>query len=109
MCYKFAIQHQVLVPKFQWILTDFKICKEVHTYTLVAQTPSNTTNFNTVLHYTLQVFGAQAISGTGSIRIGMDFLKKCYASPTVYIPNPDWGKEFKSDLSDFAFLRLQAM
>lgn len=36
--------------------------------------------------------GAQAISGTGSLRLGMQFLRKFYASEVVYVSKPTWGK-----------------
>jgi len=35
----------------------------------------------------------QALSGTGALRIGAEFLAKHYKeSSTVYLPNPTWGK-----------------
>ena len=40
----------------------------------------------------LQVCAAQAISGTGSIRLGMEFLKKFHSSEVVYVSKPTWGK-----------------
>ena len=40
----------------------------------------------------LQVCGAQAISGTGSLRLGMQFLRKFYASEVVYVSKPTWGE-----------------
>lgn len=37
-----------------------------------------------------RAFGIQALSGTGSLRIGAGFLRKHHSS-TVYLPNPTWG------------------
>jgi len=38
-----------------------------------------------------QIVGIQALSGTGALRIGFEFLKDHYPlSQTVYIPNPSW-------------------
>ena len=34
----------------------------------------------------------QALSGTGSLRLGFEFLKKHYPNKTVYLPDPTWGK-----------------
>ena len=39
-----------------------------------------------------QAFGVQAISGTGSLRLGAEFLKAYHPSSVVYLPNPTWGK-----------------
>jgi len=39
-----------------------------------------------------RVCGAQAISGTGSLRLGMQFLRKFYASEVAYVSKPTWGK-----------------
>lgn len=44
----------------------------------------------------LQVCGAQGISGTGSLRLGMQFLKKFYSSEVVYVSKPTWGEIFRS-------------
>ncbi|EGR32833.1 hypothetical protein IMG5_069750 [Ichthyophthirius multifiliis] len=38
-----------------------------------------------------RIVGAQALSGTGALRVGLDFCKKFLpADTTVYIPNPTW-------------------
>ncbi|XP_029203906.2 aspartate aminotransferase, cytoplasmic-like [Acropora millepora] len=42
-----------------------------------------------------RVCGAQAISGTGSLRLGMQFLRKFYASEVVYVSKPTWGNHKK--------------
>lgn len=42
-----------------------------------------------------RVCSAQAISGTGSLRLGMEFLKKFYHSEVIYISNPTWGNHKK--------------
>lgn len=36
--------------------------------------------------------GVQALSGTGSLRLGFEFLKKHYPFKTVYLSSPTWGK-----------------
>ena len=36
--------------------------------------------------------GAQGISGTGSLRLGMEFLKRFHCSDMVYLSKPTWGK-----------------
>ncbi|RSH78378.1 aspartate transaminase aat1 [Apiotrichum porosum] len=33
----------------------------------------------------------QTLSGTGALRIGMEFLAEHYPNKTIYIPNPTWG------------------
>ena len=38
-----------------------------------------------------QVCGVQTISGTGALRLGMDFLFKYHASKVVYVSKPTWG------------------
>ncbi|KAI5054587.1 hypothetical protein GOP47_0030553 [Adiantum capillus-veneris] len=38
-----------------------------------------------------RVCTVQCLSGTGSIRVGAEFLAKHYAHKTVYIPIPTWG------------------
>lgn len=39
-----------------------------------------------------RIAGAQSISGTGSIRLGLEYIKRNYpkANPTVYIPKQTW-------------------
>lgn len=38
-----------------------------------------------------RIVGVQGLSGTGSLRIGFEFLKEHYPGPgTVYVPNPSW-------------------
>merc|ERR1711935_262730 len=37
-----------------------------------------------------RVSSAQALSGTGGLRVGFEFLRLHYPSP-VYVPNPTWG------------------
>lgn len=39
-----------------------------------------------------RVVTVQALSGTGSLRVGMDFIATHYRGPKViYVPNPTWG------------------
>jgi len=38
-----------------------------------------------------RAFGIQALSGTGALRIGAEFLKRILGRDTVYISNPSWG------------------
>ncbi|KAL9983331.1 hypothetical protein ACROYT_G005484 [Oculina patagonica] len=42
-----------------------------------------------------RVCAAQAISGTGSLRLGMEFLKKFHSSEVVYVSKPTWGNHKK--------------
>ena len=35
--------------------------------------------------------GVQALSGTGALRIGADFLKRLLGYDTVYVSSPTWG------------------
>ena len=35
--------------------------------------------------------GIQALSGTGALRVGADFLKRILGYDTVYISKPSWG------------------
>lgn len=44
----------------------------------------------------VQACGIQALSGTGSIRLGFEFLQRHHNVKTVYISKPTWG-EFTSD------------
>ncbi|XP_076906590.1 aspartate aminotransferase, cytoplasmic-like [Bidens hawaiensis] len=37
----------------------------------------------------------QCLSGTGSLRVGAEFLAKHYYQRTIYIPNPTWGNHGK--------------
>ncbi|PWA71904.1 Aminotransferase, class I/classII [Artemisia annua] len=37
----------------------------------------------------------QCLSGTGSLRVGAEFLAKHYYQRTIYIPNPTWGNHTK--------------
>ncbi len=38
-----------------------------------------------------RIVGCQALSGTGSLRVGMEFFSMCHTGPkTVFIPNPSW-------------------
>ncbi|XP_053213740.1 aspartate aminotransferase, cytoplasmic-like isoform X2 [Panonychus citri] len=37
-----------------------------------------------------RAFGIQALSGTGSLRIGADFLRSCLGADSVYISAPSW-------------------
>ena len=39
-----------------------------------------------------QACGVQAISGTGSLRLGAEFLFKHYCNKTVYVSKPTWGE-----------------
>lgn len=33
----------------------------------------------------------QSISGTGALRLGMEFIMKHYSKPEIWLPNPTWG------------------
>nr|XP_043606298.1 aspartate aminotransferase, cytoplasmic [Erigeron canadensis] len=37
----------------------------------------------------------QCLSGTGSLRVGAEFLARHYYQHTIYIPNPTWGNHTK--------------
>ena len=38
-----------------------------------------------------RAFGVQSLSGTGSIRVGAEFLQKQLGAITVYVSEPTWG------------------
>lgn len=42
-----------------------------------------------------RVTTVQALSGTGALRVGAEFLAKHYAKPFIYLPNPTWGNHNK--------------
>lgn len=42
-----------------------------------------------------RVCTAQCLSGTGSLRVGAEFLAKHYSQGTIYIPTPTWGNHPK--------------
>ncbi|KAJ0676875.1 putative aspartate transaminase [Helianthus annuus] len=42
-----------------------------------------------------RVTTVQCLSGTGSLRVGGEFLAKHYYEKTVYIPSPTWGNHPK--------------
>ncbi|KAE8658151.1 Aspartate aminotransferase [Hibiscus syriacus] len=42
-----------------------------------------------------RVATAQCLSGTGSLRVGAEFLAKHYHEHTIYIPQPSWGNHLK--------------
>ncbi|XVF34852.1 hypothetical protein REPUB_Repub18cG0094200 [Reevesia pubescens] len=42
-----------------------------------------------------RVATAQCLSGTGSLRVGAEFLAKHYHQHTIYIPLPSWGNHLK--------------
>lgn len=42
-----------------------------------------------------RVTTVQCLSGTGSLRVGAEFLAKHYAEHTIYIPMPTWGNHPK--------------
>ncbi|KMZ73817.1 Aspartate transaminase [Zostera marina] len=42
-----------------------------------------------------RVATVQCLSGTGSLRVGAEFLKKHYNQHTIYIPSPTWGNHPK--------------
>ncbi|GMI97734.1 aspartate aminotransferase 3, YELLOW-LEAF-SPECIFIC GENE 4 [Hibiscus trionum] len=42
-----------------------------------------------------RVATAQCLSGTGSLRVGAEFLAKHYNERTIYIPQPSWGNHLK--------------
>ena len=46
---------------------------------------------NTILLFNLQADAVQSLGGTGSLRIGLDFLNSRLNFDTVYVSNPTWG------------------
>lgn len=42
-----------------------------------------------------RVCTAQCLSGTGSLRVGAEFLANHYSQKTIYIPTPTWGNHTK--------------
>jgi aspartate/tyrosine/aromatic aminotransferase len=38
---------------------------------------------------------AQALSGTGSLRVGSEFLSRFYPNKTIYVCKPTWGNHNK--------------
>ncbi|KAK8595593.1 hypothetical protein V6N13_000301 [Hibiscus sabdariffa] len=42
-----------------------------------------------------RVATAQCLSGTGSLRVGAEFLAKHHNERTIYIPQPSWGNHLK--------------
>ena len=38
-----------------------------------------------------RVATVQSLSGTGSLRVGAQFINKCIPGKTVYLSNPTWG------------------
>lgn len=38
---------------------------------------------------------AQALSGTGSLRVGAEFLSKFHSSKSIYVCKPTWGNHNK--------------
>ncbi|KAA8525291.1 hypothetical protein F0562_007146 [Nyssa sinensis] len=42
-----------------------------------------------------RVTTVQCLSGTGSLRVGAEFLARHYHQPTIYIPQPTWGNHIK--------------
>lgn len=42
-----------------------------------------------------RIVTAQALSGTGSLRVGAEFLSKFYSSKTIYVCKPTWGNHNK--------------
>ncbi|CAI0628825.1 unnamed protein product [Linum tenue] len=42
-----------------------------------------------------RVTTVQCLSGTGSLRVGAEFLARHYHEKTIYIPNPTWGNHPK--------------
>ncbi|GMJ07425.1 aspartate aminotransferase 3, YELLOW-LEAF-SPECIFIC GENE 4 [Hibiscus trionum] len=42
-----------------------------------------------------RVATAQCLSGTGSLRVGAEFLAKHYHERTIYVPQPSWGNHLK--------------
>ncbi|CAN4085029.1 unnamed protein product [Withania somnifera] len=59
-----------------------------------------------------RVTTVQCLSGTGSLRVGAEFLARQYHERTIYIPQPTWGNHPKvftlSGLSGFASGNLDA-
>lgn len=42
-----------------------------------------------------RVATVQALSGTGALRVGAEFLSRHYAKPIIFLPNPTWGNHNK--------------
>ncbi|CAK9227492.1 unnamed protein product [Sphagnum troendelagicum] len=42
-----------------------------------------------------RVTTVQALSGTGALRVGAEFLAKHYGKPVIYVPVPTWGNHNK--------------
>lgn len=42
-----------------------------------------------------RIVTAQALSGTGSLRVASEFLSKFYSSKTIYVCQPTWGNHNK--------------
>ena len=51
--------------------------------------------------------GAQGISGTGSLRLGMEFLKRFHCSDVVYLSKPTWGMFLWQSVFFFFFAILR--
>ena len=49
--------------------------------------------WNSVMHGVLQnrIACVQSLSGTGSLRVGADFIAKFLKGTKVYLSNPTWG------------------
>ena len=41
----------------------------------------------------LQVFGVQALGGTGALRIGMDLMNQQCGVNVAYVTDPTWGEQ----------------
>ena len=42
-----------------------------------------------------RIASMQALSGTGSLRVGTEFLSKFYGNKTIYVCKPTWGNHNK--------------
>ena len=71
------------------IVEEFKKDTSTNKVNLSAGTYKDTDNNSALKEQ--KIAGCQALSGTGSLRIGMEFLAEHYkASKNVLIPNPSW-------------------
>lgn len=78
------VSTQILV--FQWIYNVFKGLAEYNRASAKLIFGDLTSKKNIVT--------VQAISGTGSLRVGTAFIKTILPDSTMYISDPTWGKTF---------------
>lgn len=53
----------------------------------------------------LQLAVSQSLSGTGALRIGMEFLNEFWPNKKIYVPTPTWGNH--GAIAKHAGLELQ--